>query len=116
MYIEAKTPDGNIAYCRAEEQLGYTGYFTQVRFFEPQKISHVHMTDGYVSPCTDIESTYGTHFALTEDVSPTAPTIYALDTPPTQALPAGFQYFSTMMNKPIWWNGSAWVDATGATV
>ena len=28
----------------------------------------------------------------------------------------GFQYFDTTLNKPIWWNGSAWVDATGATV
>lgn len=29
---------------------------------------------------------------------------------------AGFQYFDTTLNKPIWWTGSAWVDATGATV
>ena len=28
----------------------------------------------------------------------------------------GFQYFDTTLNKPIWWNGSAWVDSTGATV
>ena len=27
-----------------------------------------------------------------------------------------YQYFDTTLNKPIWWNGSAWVDATGATV
>jgi hypothetical protein len=25
-------------------------------------------------------------------------------------------YFDTTLNKPIWWTGSAWVDATGATV
>ena len=25
-------------------------------------------------------------------------------------------YFDTTINKPIWWTGSAWVDATGATV
>lgn len=29
---------------------------------------------------------------------------------------AGFQYFDTTINKPIWWNGSKWVDATGADV
>lgn len=28
----------------------------------------------------------------------------------------GFFYFDTTLKKPIWWTGSAWVDATGATV
>ena len=28
----------------------------------------------------------------------------------------GFCYFDTTINKPIWWNGSKWVDATGAEV
>lgn len=28
----------------------------------------------------------------------------------------GFQYYDTTLNKPIWWNGTNWVDATGATV
>lgn len=31
-------------------------------------------------------------------------------------IPVGFQYFDTTLNKPIWWNGSAWIDSTGATV
>lgn len=26
----------------------------------------------------------------------------------------GFQYYDTTLNKPIWWTGSKWVDATGA--
>ena len=26
---------------------------------------------------------------------------------------AGFCYFDTTLNKPVWWNGSAWNDATG---
>lgn len=25
----------------------------------------------------------------------------------------GQQYFDTTLGYPIWWNGSAWVDATG---
>ena len=29
---------------------------------------------------------------------------------------AGQQYFDTTLGKPIWWNGSAWVDNAGATV
>lgn len=28
----------------------------------------------------------------------------------------GFQYFDTTLGKPIWWSGTAWVDATGAAV
>lgn len=28
----------------------------------------------------------------------------------------GFQFFDTTLGKPIWWNGSAWVDTTGATI
>ncbi len=28
----------------------------------------------------------------------------------------GYMYFDTTLGKPIWWNGSAWVDATGTAV
>lgn len=28
----------------------------------------------------------------------------------------GYQYFDTTLNKPIWWNGTNWVDANGVTV
>lgn len=28
----------------------------------------------------------------------------------------GMSYLDTTLNKPIWWNGSAWIDATGTTV
>lgn len=28
----------------------------------------------------------------------------------------GFQFFDTTLNKPIWWTGTKWVDATGADV
>lgn len=28
----------------------------------------------------------------------------------------GFQYFDSTLNKPIWWTGEKWVDATGADV
>lgn len=29
-------------------------------------------------------------------------------------VPVGFQYFDTDLGFAIWWDGSAWVDATGA--
>jgi len=28
----------------------------------------------------------------------------------------GWIYFDTTLGKPIWWNGTAWIDATGASV
>lgn len=28
----------------------------------------------------------------------------------------GFQFFDVTLHKPVWWNGSSWVDANGATV
>jgi hypothetical protein len=29
---------------------------------------------------------------------------------------AGYMYFDTTINKPIWYTGTGWVDATGTTV
>lgn len=37
-------------------------------------------------------------------------------TKPTSNLMVGQSFFSVGHNKPLWWNGSNWVDATGATV
>jgi len=35
---------------------------------------------------------------------------------PTQGRYVGKTYFDTSLNKPIWWNGSQWVDAMGTAV
>ena len=35
---------------------------------------------------------------------------------PINDVSIGFQYFDTTLNKPIWWTGSHWVDATGTQV
>lgn len=35
---------------------------------------------------------------------------------PANIINKGFQYFDTTINKPIYWDGSKWIDATGATV
>lgn len=35
---------------------------------------------------------------------------------PADIINKGFQYFDTTINKPIYWDGSKWIDATGATV
>lgn len=34
----------------------------------------------------------------------------------TESLKTGMMIFDNTLNKPLWWNGTAWVDATGATV
>lgn len=38
------------------------------------------------------------------------------DRPKTTYLDIGTMYFDATLNKPIWWNGTVWVDATGTTV
>lgn len=35
---------------------------------------------------------------------------------PMQTLYVGRIYFDTTLGKPIWYNGTGWVDATGASV
>ena len=35
---------------------------------------------------------------------------------PSSNIEVGFCYFDTTLNKPIWWTGTKWVDATGADV
>lgn len=34
---------------------------------------------------------------------------------PSGSIRRGIMYFDTTLGKPIWWNGSGWVDATGTT-
>lgn len=36
--------------------------------------------------------------------------------PTPSATEIGLTYFDTTLGKPIWWNGTAWVDSTGASV
>lgn len=36
--------------------------------------------------------------------------------PTLTAVDIGYVFLDTTLGKPIWWNGSAWIDATGATV
>ena len=32
------------------------------------------------------------------------------------AMKIGFQYFDTSIGKPIWWNGTGWIDSSGVTI
>ena len=43
---------------------------------------------------------------------------YAGTTPnrPTEGLTVGAIYFDTTLGKPIWYNGSSWIDATGSKI
>lgn len=36
--------------------------------------------------------------------------------PSLTSLPVGATYFDTTLNKPVWWNGSNWVDSAGTIV
>jgi hypothetical protein len=37
-----------------------------------------------------------------------------LERPTVEA--TGYRYFDVTLGKPIWWNGTHWVDATGTSV
>jgi len=41
---------------------------------------------------------------------------YTTATRPSTGVPVGGQIFDSTLGKPIWWNGTVWKDATGATV
>ena len=52
-----------------------------------------------------------------KDVNGYKPAPSSGDTRPTMGVDdIGYQFFDTTLNKPIYWTGTAWVDATGATV
>lgn len=53
-------------------------------------------------------------YVATSSLNPT-PTVGPSSSRPTTPQ-AGIFYFDTTLGKPIWGNGSAWVDATGTTV
>jgi len=42
--------------------------------------------------------------------------IYATTAGRPTVRPLGYSIFDTTLGKPIWWNGTVWKDATGATV
>lgn len=50
-------------------------------------------------------SKYSARYSSSTSNRPTANEIYT-----------GYQYFDVTINKPIWWNGSKWVDANGNNV
>lgn len=35
---------------------------------------------------------------------------------PIEGLYVGFQFFDTVINRPIWWDGEKWVDSNGVDV
>lgn len=59
----------------------------------------------------DTVPTYGTNnkpFAINDNG--------ATSDRPTTGIYAGYQYYDTDLKKPIWYNGSAWTDSTGAKI
>ena len=42
-----------------------------------------------------------------------APAFGATAARPVKGLCPGVTFFDTTLNKPVWWTGSGWVDATG---
>jgi hypothetical protein len=69
----------------------------------------VNMVAGYI--CTFVGADVGLSNALP------IPLLLAGTTAQRPTVPAskvGVMYFDTTLNKPVWWNGSSWRDATGS--
>ncbi|WP_236719951.1 hypothetical protein [Lactiplantibacillus plantarum] len=87
----------------------YTGgnlnFTSWVQFADDSKVAHLSGANNF-----DTVPTYGTNnkpFAINDNGATSA-------RPTGQT--AGYQYFDTSLNKPIWYTGKNWVDATGKTV
>lgn len=63
----------------------------------------------------DIVTIYNSLYTYKNGYLSTYATTQAGNKRPTN-IAKGFQYFDTTLNKPIWWTGEKWVDATGADV
>jgi hypothetical protein len=70
------------------------------------------ITSSFVGYVTDSHVSAGTILASRLRTGAAAGT--TAQRPTTRAL--GFRYFDNDLGIPIWWDGAAWVDATGATV
>jgi hypothetical protein len=66
------------------------------------------LDDGHISYCKETDKHY--KFNSNNQSDPTA----GNNRPDMPVV--GYQYFDTTINKPIFYDGSKWIDATGATV
>jgi hypothetical protein len=94
---------------KIKHNLGYNG-----RFFCATG-SDIVLNPGDSVRITRHNNALGTTFAYyyveTFNIKPSAGT-----SKPTSSLEVGQMFFDTTIGKPIWWNGSKWVDATGTAV
>jgi len=78
---------------------------------------------GLTYPCRITDLRTGVEYVLETDssdpitISPgTAPSVGDIEARPVYDSASSIPYFDTTIGKPIWFNGTAWVDATGAGV
>jgi hypothetical protein len=68
------------------------------------------ITSSFVGIVLNSHTTDGTVLVSPDSRTSAAGTTAARPTTVT----LGFMYFDTTLNKPVWWNGTSWRDATGA--
>lgn len=69
--------------------------------YDMKNYSENSLDDGHISYCKETDK----HYKFNSNQER-----------PANIINKGFQYFDTTINKPIYWDGSKWIDATGATV
>jgi hypothetical protein len=87
--------------------------------FENTDFERYFRTENYGGYRSEIYGTIGEWYTVTpwglfrtRGTTEQRPNLIGIST----AYNRGWQYYDITLNKPIWWNGKAWVDATGATV
>lgn len=97
--------------------LSSTGRNTANRIYNPSAtiaaVYNSNSSDVFVGNCDPAKVS-----SITTNVSQNSKnSVGATIDRPTTGLVAGYsQHFDTTLGKPIWWSGSVWKDATGATV
>lgn len=114
IFAIVRNKEGNIGYATSEYDS--SEYSKAVSFrFGAMDVSNIHFVDGMILFPLDIESTFGTTYPMKEDENSAMEWLSGgSERPKTNTL--GYQYFDVTLNKPIYWTGSAWVDATGVVV
>jgi hypothetical protein len=78
-------------------------------------ITFTNVTNEVIGRTKNLINSYGAYYAV-GDTPLDFDGHSGASTSRPSGINTGFMYFDTDLNKPIWWNGASWVDATGAVV
>ena len=114
MYAMLKTSDGFFNYGRKDYSESAFGTMKYLRL-PPCSLSNFHDLDGNITEPLDVTGYFGTTYPLKDNIRSQMDYVNSGTSRP-KVNTVGFCFFDTSLNKPIYWTGAKWVDATGADV